>query len=167
MSFTLNASDNSTLGVKRTQFKINNGVTQTGTKVTIPATNGTFSYTLTYWSEDWSGNIETPKSKTFTVKSGNGTIRLIWGDSENGNALPTGTDWAKWKLRLNSLNGTIVDSGEGYASQGWDGVDDMSRLVSNQVYYVVIDWEWGGELGQSEFGPFKVQNPGEIVRLYY
>ena len=68
-AITLAATDASTFGVKATYYKINSGATQTGTYVTIPQpASGTLSYTLTFWSEDWAGNVETPNAVSFTVR---------------------------------------------------------------------------------------------------
>lgn len=67
-TITLTAVDGSTLGVKNTYYALNGGATQTGTTVTIaqPA-SGSVSYTLTFWSVDWSDNVETPNTVSFTV----------------------------------------------------------------------------------------------------
>jgi hypothetical protein len=65
---TLTATDASTLGAKNTYFSLNGGPIQTGTTViVIPPTVGTFSYTLDFWSEDWAGNVESPRRTSFSI----------------------------------------------------------------------------------------------------
>jgi hypothetical protein len=164
---TLTATDDSTQGVKTTYYRLNDGSIQTGTSVVIPATSGTFAYTLTFWSEDWAGNIETQKNVNFTVISGTGTIRLVWGNSDTNPAdLPTGDDSAAWTVRRGGWTGPVVATGSG-ASPNWDGVDDITVLVSPTPYFVVIDWEWQGEVGQTDFANVYVTTPGQVIRLSY
>ncbi len=63
----LTATDASTSGVKATHYTLN-GVAHTGTTISIaPPASGTDSYTLVFWSEDFSGNAENPQTVTFTV----------------------------------------------------------------------------------------------------
>src|SRR5207248_693770 len=50
-------------GVKATYYSVDNGPVQTGTNLTI-STEGT--YTITYWSEDYAGNVES--AQTVQVK---------------------------------------------------------------------------------------------------
>jgi hypothetical protein len=65
---TLTASDASSLGVKDTYFSLNGGPTQVGTSVVFtPTAVGRFVYTLEFWSEDWTGNVESRKSVSFEV----------------------------------------------------------------------------------------------------
>ncbi len=57
-----------TLGVKGTYYTLNGGPQQTGTTINIPQpASGTVAYTLVYWSEDWSGNVEVPHTWSFTI----------------------------------------------------------------------------------------------------
>jgi len=68
---TLSATDDSYLGALYTYYRLNGGPVQFGTTVVVPAPEtGTAIYTLEYWSEDWSGNIEAPANMVFfTVAS--------------------------------------------------------------------------------------------------
>jgi hypothetical protein len=164
---TLTATDGGTLGVKTTYYRLNNDAIQSGTSIVIPATSGTIAYTLTFWSEDWAANVETQKSVSFTVTSGTGTIRLVWGDSDTNPAhLPTGDDWADWTIRRGGWTGQVVAAGSG-ASPNWDGVDDIAVQTGSTPYFVIIDWYWDGEEGQTSFPNVYVTTPGQVVRLSY
>jgi hypothetical protein len=164
---TLTATDDGTLGVKRTYYRLNGGAIQSGTSVVIPASSGTIAFTLTFWSEDWSGNIEAQKSINFTVTSNTTTIRLVWGNSDTNPAhLPTGDDSAEWTVRRGGWTGPVVATGSG-ASPNWDGVDDIAVESGPTPYFVVIDWYWQGEEDQSIFSNVYLTTPGQIVRLSY
>ena len=119
-TITLTATDESTQGVKESYYRLNDGPIQSGTTVVLPSTSGTIAYTLTFWSEDWAGNIETQNSVSFTVISGTGTIRLVWGDSDiNPDHLPVDEDSASWKIYKGSWTGP--SSWEpGSATSTWD-----------------------------------------------
>jgi hypothetical protein len=165
---TLTATDDSLLGVKTTYYRLNGGATQTGTSVVIPATPGTIAYTLTFWSEDWAGNVEAQKSVNFTVTSGTGTIRLVWGNSDANPAdKPAGEDWADWIIRSGSWTGTVVARGSGSALNNWDGVDDITVSAGSTPYFVEIFWSWQSEEGGSNFSNVYVTTPGQVVRLSY
>lgn len=62
---TLSATDNGTLGVKRTFYRLDGGVTNSGTLVAVPPSSG--DHTIVFWSEDWSGNVETENRVSFNV----------------------------------------------------------------------------------------------------
>jgi hypothetical protein len=65
---TLTPTDAGTSGVRATYYTVNGGPRMTGTTVTVPEpVSGATSNALTFWSEDYSGNVETPKTATFTV----------------------------------------------------------------------------------------------------
>jgi len=67
-SIALSATDVSSLGVKSTYYSVNGGAMQTGTSVTIPEpVSGMSFFTVTFWSDDWSGNAEAPTTVGFTV----------------------------------------------------------------------------------------------------
>ncbi|MBI5442715.1 MAG: hypothetical protein HY900_16065 [Deltaproteobacteria bacterium] len=165
----LSASDASTLGVKATYYRLNGGPAQTGTRVVLPATSGTISYSLAFWSEDWSGNVESPKTVGFTVSSGGGTLRLIWGDSDVSGS-PCSYDPeanARWTVRSGEW-GPVVASGAG-GCPSWSGVADLSVPLSTTPYSVVIDWwdSWEGYYEQTYFPSVVVTAPGQVVRLVY
>jgi hypothetical protein len=160
-AFTLTASDNSTLGVKNTYYSIDGGPTQIGTFISFPNTFGTFTHTIDYWSEDWAGNVEVVNSVTVTIKSGTGTIRLIW------NGTPGPNDSASWTVRRGGWTGPIVATGSGGPGGGWDGVDDIVVGVSATGYFVRIDWEWQGYPGQTDFPNIAVDTPGGVIPLVY
>jgi len=164
---TLTATDEGTMGVKRTYYRLNDGPIQSGTSVVIPAASGTTAYTLTFWSEDWAGNVETHNSVNFTVTSSTTTIRLVWGDSDTNPAhLPTGDDSAAWTVRRDGWTGPVVATGSG-ASPNWDGVDDITVQASPTSYFVIIEWYWQGEEDQTVFPNVSVTTPGQVVRLSY
>lgn len=104
---TFTATDAGTLGVKATYYRLDNGPIQVGTSFNVPVKSGAFTYTLDFWPEDWSGNIENQlkNRRTFTVTGGTGTLKLVWGNSDvNPGDQPTGGDWADWYIRKGSWN---------------------------------------------------------------
>jgi len=163
--FTFTATDDSASGVKNTYYTLNGGLTQTGNTVTIPNTPGTFTYTLVYWSVDWSGNIEPQHSVTFTVVSGYGTITLVWWDSDTVPAhAPSGSDQATWQVRRGGPTGFLAASGSGTASSGWDGVDTITVPVRPEQYYVYILWDAIDDAGdQAEYVDIKTNGQGVTV----
>lgn len=88
VAIALTAADNpGGSGVKETIFSINGGQTTTYTVPFIVDIIGQDS--VTYWSTDIAGNIESPKMVNFTIISGSGMdiippITNIWGVAENG-----------------------------------------------------------------------------------
>lgn len=170
-TITLSATDAGTLGVKQTYYRINDGPVQLGTRVSIPATSGKFSYSLTFWSEDWSENVENQKKVNFTVTSGTGNIRLVWGDSDQGGSLCSGDPEANasWTIRRGTTwSSPVVARGVG-ACPNWDGVDDVAVPVGPTAYLVIVDWwdsYWGYD-DQTVFTNVKVTTPGQVVRLSY
>ena len=65
---TLSAIDASTMGVRSTHYTLNGGSMMSGAAISIaPPATGTDTYTLEFWSDDYSGNAETPNTATFTV----------------------------------------------------------------------------------------------------
>lgn len=169
VTIRLTATDNSSTGVKATYYTLNGGPVQTGTSIYIPKpASGTVSYTLQFWSEDYSGNVETPKTASFTMTGGEGTIRLVWGDSDiTGNPPPAGS-YAYWYIRRGTSGGALVASGSG-AMPGWDGVDDVVVPVSNVPYFVDIWWyypPWGFE-DNTIYSNIYLLSHGGLVRLPY
>ncbi|OHB29428.1 MAG: hypothetical protein A2X84_00425 [Desulfuromonadaceae bacterium GWC2_58_13] len=167
---TLTATDASTLGVKKTYYRLNDGAIQSGTRVGLPATSGTIAYTLAFWSEDWAGNIETQNSVSFTVTSGTGKIRLVWGNSDETESLCSDDPEASaaWTIKRGSWSGPVVASGSG-GCPNWDGVDDITVLVGSIPYFVTIDW-WDSYYGyddQTVFSNVNVATPGQVLRLSY
>ncbi len=164
---TLTATDESTGGVKATYYKLDGGPTQTGTYIWVAQVSGTVAHVLTFWSEDWSGNVEEQKTVNFTITGGTGTIRLVWGDSDTSGPPGLGC-WARWTIRSGTFWGPVVATGEGQYP-GWSGVDDTVVAVSPTPYYVVIDWTepsiWWDD--QTVFGDVMVTVPGGVVRLSY
>jgi predicted CXXCH cytochrome family protein len=164
----LTATDNGTLGVKETFYTLNGGAVQTGTRVPIPAsTSGTVSYTLRFWSEDWSGNVEAANTVTFDVIGGTGTIRLVWGDSDV-TPLTDPNAAARWTVRRGGQAGTIVATGSA-SMPGWSGVNDVVVPVSPTAYHVVVEWwdAYGGYWDESWFPEVFVIAPDQVVRLSY
>jgi hypothetical protein len=152
----LTANDASSQGVMATYYTVNGGPTQTGTTVNIPATPGTVAYTLRFWSEDWSSNVEATKTANFTVLSGTGTIRLDWG------APSVPEDWVEWTVRRGGSTGQIVATGGSY--HPWDGVDDIVVPVSATPYWLKIAWGDASEPYDEFWIPsVLVDTPGQIV----
>jgi hypothetical protein len=168
---TLTATDASTRGVKTTYYRLNGGAIQTGTSVVIPATSGTVAYTLTFWSEDWSGNIEPQKSVNFTVTiiNGEGTIRLVWGYSDvSGSPCAGDPDAdASWSIGLVGSN-KVLKSGSA-SCPNWSGVNDVVVSVNTKAYWVVIDW-WDSEIedyNQTRYTNVPITTSGQIdIRRY-
>jgi len=164
---TLTATDDSTQGVKNTFFSLNGGPIQTGTNIVIPGTSGTASYTLDFWSEDWAGNVETENSVSFTVATGNATIKLVWWDCDlYPSQAPTVGDSAHWTIRLGGSHGVLVASGSGSGS-GWNGINNISVPVSPTPYWVRVDWDSEEDGGVSIFPNISVTAPGQVIRLTY
>jgi hypothetical protein len=66
-SITLSAVDTG-WGVAGTYYKIDGGAQQTGTAISIAApVSGSFNHTLTFWSVDKAGNVESTKTASFTI----------------------------------------------------------------------------------------------------
>ena len=66
----LSATDNvrGSFGVKKTYYRLDSGPAVAGTALTVMApASGTKVHTLTFWSTDWSGNIESAHVATFDV----------------------------------------------------------------------------------------------------
>ncbi len=168
-TITLTATDNGSTGVKATYYTLNSGPVETGTRISIPQpASGTDSYTLEFWSEDWSGNVEAPNTVSFTVTGGEGTIRLVWGDCDiTGDPPPDGA-YAYWYIRRGSSTGTIVHSGSG-SMPGWSGVDDIVLPVSGTAYYVDIWWYYppNGWEDNTVFPDVHISEHGDLVRLSY
>jgi hypothetical protein len=166
---TLTAIDDSSLGVQNTFYTLNGGTAQTGTTINIPATPGVITYTLVFWSVDWSGNIEEKHTVTFTVTSGTGTIRLVWWDCDlYPSQAPTGTDKANWTVYRDYVLGQVVATGSG-ASPNWSGINDITVPVGPTVYWVRVNW-WNSDEGYYEITDFQnisVTTPGQVVRLSY
>jgi hypothetical protein len=167
-TITLTATDTSSLGVKTTYYSLNGGPIRTGATVSVAPVSGVISYELLFWSEDWSGNVEAPKSASFTVTSGTVTLRLVWGDSDTGSPPSNPDDWADWYIRRGGPTGYLVASGSG-SNPGWSGVDDVVVPVSPTPYYVDI-WWWDSYWGWDDntvFPSVLADTPGEIIRLSY
>jgi hypothetical protein len=166
-NITLMATDDSATGVKNTYYTLNGGLAQTGTTVNVPATPGNFNYTLVFWSVDWSGNIETQHSVNFTVKSGNGTIKLVWWDSDTVPAhAPVSGEHATWQIRRGGPTGYLAASGSGVGGSGWNGINTYTVPVRPEQYYVYIFWETADDAGdQEEY--VDIMTNGDSVTINY
>ena len=165
---TLSASDASSLGVMATRFQLDGGPVQTGTKVSVPGITGTVAHSLLFWSEDWSGNVEPAHTAAFTITSGTGTIRLVWGNSDITGPPPEPDAWAEWFIHKGPYTGPIVASGSG-SNPGWSGVDDVVVPVSPTPYFVDI-WWWDTQYGWDDnttYPSVLVSTPGQVIRLSY
>lgn len=168
-NIVLTATDASTLGVKSTFYTIDGGPTQQGTRFTIPQQDGVFEHTITFWSEDWSGNSETPNNAALTITGGTVTLRMVWGDCDVTGNPPEPTAWADWTIyRGPGSASPVVASGAG-AMPGWSGVDDVSIPVSNIPHFARVNW-WDSVNGwddQTDFADIDVSVPGELIRVSY
>jgi hypothetical protein len=167
----LAAADNGTLGVKATYYSLDGGAPQAGTRIVLPAAPGTTSYTLSFWSEDWSGNVEAPHPVNLTVAAGNATLRLVWGNSDVSGTPCSGEPdaAATWTVRTGAGSGTLVASGSGRCPD-WDGVDDIALpVMGTTVYTVIVDWydSWLEDWDQTRFSNVTISTPGQVVRLGY
>ena len=168
-NITFTATDNGSVA-PTTYYTINGGPTQSGTSVYIPLQPGTFNYTLQFWSEDWSGNVEAMHTVNFTVIGGTGTLRLVWGSSDvNGSPCDLDPEAkANWTVQ----NGIVpVTSGAASCSDpgGWSGVNDIAVQVSGTPYSVTVNW-WNSD-GQwwesTDFNNINVTSDGQVERLAY
>ena len=170
-TINLTATDNSASGVFATYYRINGGETKTGTKVVIPSTPGTFSYTLDYWSVDFGYNIESEKTMTFNVTSGFATLRLVWGDSDQPGFPypPQPGHQSTYSVRIGSFTG--ASAGQGSLVYPWNGVHNISVPLRppTQKYFVRILWNspYWGEAGQADFPNIYPTAPGQVIRLSY
>jgi hypothetical protein len=173
-TITLTATDGGNQGVKATYSQLftesSPGPILPGTKIVIPPTSGTKSYTLKFWSEDWSNNVEIPKSVNFVVNSGSGTIKMVWGNSDVTGSpcfnYPEAS--ADWKITRGSFGGPLVASGAA-ACPGWSGVNYEGVLIGPQLIFVSINW-WDIEEGYDDntsFPNISVTTPGQVIRLGY
>ncbi|MHB1439075.1 MAG: OmpL47-type beta-barrel domain-containing protein, partial [Thiobacillus sp.] len=176
-SITLTATDASTHGVKATYYSLDGGPTQTGTFVNVPAVDGVVPHTLTFWSEDWTGNAESPNTVNFTIIRQTGTIRLVWGNSDiEGEPGPAADESASWTVRLGGATGGIVATGSA-TGESWTGVNDIVVPVRATPYYVRVDYEyweylgaaWGWELipDSTIFPSVPVTEADAVIRLSY
>lgn len=167
-TITLAATDASTQGVKATYYRLDGGAVQTGTTVALVGASGVIAHVLEFWSEDWSGNVETKKTANFTITAGTATIRLVWGNADQGTPPADPSDNAYWYIRRNNASGYLTASGSN-TNPGWSGVDDVVVPVSAVPYYVDI-WWWDSQFSYYDntvFSSVQVKVPGEIVRLSY
>jgi hypothetical protein len=134
---TLSAADQANTGagtVWKTWYQISGDPnTYTGDTVVIPPApaNTVTTYTVTYWSEDLAGNIESPKSSTFTV-TGADTIPSYTTVQDSNNpskSLPDGypqvsdppyTVWGDFVPQFTSTDGGLGASG---VNQIWVSMD--------------------------------------------
>ncbi|MDA3936714.1 MAG: cytochrome c3 family protein [Actinomycetota bacterium] len=160
---TLAPTDASSMGVKATYYTVDGGPTNTGTFITVPAVTGVVPHTVTYWSEDWSGNVEAPHTANFTITYGTATLRLVWGGT------PPAGAWADWYIYTNASWTTLFTSGSD-GGAGWTGINDVALPVRATPYYVRVDWgydalPWGDD--QTNVGPVSLTVPGAIVTEGY
>ena len=167
-SITLNATDASDQGVKTTYYKLDGGSMLTYTSpIYVPGIFGTVNHTLEFWSDDWSGNVETPHNTvSFSITAGTATIRLVWGDSDTtGSPCPGDPEaYVDWEIHRDS---TLVS--QGGSDCPWSGVNDIVVPVYSTPYYVDIFWwdSWQGFEEITEYPNVNVTTPGEIIILRY
>ena len=134
---TLTAMDASYLGVKTTYFSLDDGTTVqngTGTSVFVPGISGEISYTLLFWSEDWSGNSETPNTANFTVTAGTGIFHF------NSGELPTDEYWVDWLVWRGAPTGDPDYTISRVGPCSTPCSDYLGVPVTGQQYYVRVAW---------------------------
>ena len=154
---------------KATYYTLNGGPIETyqpGSPIFVAKQPATVSYTLQFWSEDWNGNVETAKTKNFTVH-GNSTLRLVWGNSDIDGSPCTSDPGAAvaWTIR----SGTILVASGSDGCPDWSGVNDVP-VSSGRTYSVTIDWYLDGGVyveDQVVYPSVAVPNSGEVITLRY
>jgi hypothetical protein len=167
-TITLTAIDNGTLPVKATYYTLNGGAIQSGTRVSVPRPpDGTVvDYVLAFRSEDWSGNLEMWKSVSFTVASGNGTLRLVWGNSDVSGP-PGGGAEIEWEVRRDSRIGPLAVPRGWAGGADWSGVVDVVLPVRGGPYFVYVIEGESTDYYETWFDNVYLKVPGETVRLQY
>jgi len=169
---TLTATDNNQAGIITTYYSLDSGPVQEGNFIHVPEPNGTVTYSLEFWSVDWTGNEELPhKTETFTIYGGTGTIRLVWGNSDNTGVSPCVDDpnaYAYWEINRPGLS-TIFGSASCTTDPNWSGFNDIVVEVSQSSYYVDIWWysDYNGYEELTEYPYTDVTAHGEVIRLTY
>jgi hypothetical protein len=179
-NITLTATDDNAAGITYTYYSLNGSVPQEGTSIYVPeyfptlGQSGILDYTLDFWSEDWSGNLETPANTVnFKMVGGSGTLRLIWLDSDTtGSPCPDGDSGGDslarvyWEINNPGLH--ISGSDGCPTNPNWSGVNDIVVPVSNDTYYVDIFWSDSFESDVNEPFPYvQVSVHGGVVELHY
>jgi predicted CxxxxCH...CXXCH cytochrome family protein len=170
---TLAATDNCDVAPK-TYYTLNDGPVQPGPSVSVPVQPGINNFTLRFWAEDWSGNIEEQDHPVnFSVASGKGTLRLIWNPGGlNGNLCTEEAPlaYAEWYIWH---NGSTISSGqEGCYNSNWSGVNDIVVPLSTQPYRAGVDW-WESYPDPEIYGAYEiidnlmVTTPGQVVEVLY
>jgi hypothetical protein len=170
-NITLTATDDNQAGIITTYYRLNGGSIQEGTFIQVPELNGTFNYTLEFWSVDWTGNEELPHNTvTFTIHGGTGTLRLVWGNSDTTGSPCAGDPEANasWTIQKGNQFGPVIASGSN-GCPNWSGVDDVIVPVSQTPYFVRIDWWYSDEgfYDQTDFTNILVYPHGDLERLSY
>ncbi len=173
-SVTINfdANDNGDLGVKNTFYRIDGGASVPGSSVYIAMPNVTTSYTLEFWSEDFSGNIEEldPVNNTvdFTIYIiPYAPLKLVYGNSDTDgspcayNDDYAGVYWIIWRVDTSTGSETIVKDTKNLYNfdpsvsaqtscpnwlggvANWSGVETENLLVtSGTIKYKVVVGVW-------------------------
>ena len=151
---TFSATDASSLGVKATYYSLDGGAAQTGTGLSVPAVSGVVTHTVEFWSEDWSGNVETTKTANFTVIGGTGTVRFNSGPLGAGDW----NDWMVWRGPRDATPDYVVSQVGPY-----NGYDDLALPVSATQYYIVVAWGTPSEpYDESIIGYITIDSPDDF-----
>ncbi len=154
---TLSPTDASTLGVKSTYYSLDGGPVQTGTRVTVPASGGSFSHTIEFWSEDWSGNVEARNSVSFTVIGGTGTMRFNTGTLGPG-------EWVEWQVWRGAPSGSPHYTV--YHEYPFSGSEDLALPVSGTDYYVREAWGTSTEpYDEHNWGYYPIRTPDTFIQI--
>ena len=145
----LDATDNSTLGVQATYYRLDGGPIESGTRVVVSASG---PHTLEFWSVDHSGNQDANEVE-FTIPAA-GTLKLVWYNSDTtGSPCLYDNDAAvSWQIdkvnqdtgaatTVHPMNGTWNNP---HSTCYWSGVNEVSLLPlpSPYKYRVRVQLWW-------------------------
>ncbi|RJX18892.1 MAG: hypothetical protein C4563_08835 [Desulfobulbus sp.] len=154
-SISLTATDDGDLGPKTTYYSLDGEETKTGTSVYVSGATGTFDHALDFWSEDWSGNVETATRVDFSITKGTGTFRM-WGGGTSCANDPDAD--AFWIIKRNDYNGTVL-------AEGTDGCN-VDFPVGPTIYFIMVEW-WNpdGYWDEDYYGTYSLTSHGDVIEL--
>lgn len=156
----LTATDIGGTGVASTRYRLNGGPETVGTTIAVagPA-SGSQTHTLEFWSVDVAGNVESPKTVTFTITyQAVGTMTFQW--------YALGASWADY--RIYDADNRLVISISSAEIPNWNGFYTATVPINPRPYRYVIDWyddDWE-EYGTTE-GTALIDTPGKAFSTWY
>jgi hypothetical protein len=147
-------TDSGKVGVGTTFYRLDGSDTQVGGSLTV-TTPG--AHTLEFWSEDWSGNVETAKTVGFTVVGGTGTIRF-----NTGTLAPD--EWVEWQVWRGTPSGS--PHWTVYHEYPFSGYGDLSLPVSGTDYYVREAWGTATEpYDEHNWGYYSIRTSDTFIQI--